>query len=221
MNTSIISKFPKKVKKMKDFDISSFVIGIAICLVIFGFTAIYIVTNPKEDVPMLKAEPIVTEQTTTYEIPKVLSGGHETVEVETVEEISEVAELPVEETKRPTLTDDEIVARVVHQEAKGESLIGQVAVAITVYNRCDFYGKTVESVVFEPDQFSYDPDVKPYDSCFRAVVIAKLIKDFAPDLFPKTMMWFAAGGYHTGEHCGKPFIQIGNHYFNYLPESEE
>ena len=217
MSQTILSHFPRKDNlKMKEPDWESLpIIAIAIAGII-GAVLIYNNIHKilvSDDLPEVHAQPIY--------IVEELSGGHETVEVETVEEISEVAELPVEETKRPTLTDDEIVARVVHQEAKGESLIGQVAVAITVYNRCDFYGKTVESVVFEPNQFSYDPDVKPYDSCFRAVVIAKLIKDFAPDLFPKTMMWFAAGDYHRGEHCGKPFIQIGNHYFNYLPESEE
>lgn len=211
MSNLIISKFPTKVKKMKNFDISNFVMGIAIGLVIVGLTAIYLVTNPKEDVPMLKAEPIVTEQTTTYEIPEVLSGGHETVEVTVAEE----------EEKKPILSDEEIMAKVVNAEAKGEKLLGQVLVAYTILNRVDYRGMTVEAVVKEPNQYSYDENIKPTDANYRAVFIAELIKDFIPDLLPDTMMWFANDGYHTDEHCGKPYIQVGGHYFNYLPESEE
>lgn len=162
-----------------------------------------------DDLPEVHAQPI--------SVKEELSGGHETIEVETPEE---VMERPIERPKKATLTDDEIIAIVVHKEARGESLLGQVAVAITILNRCDYYGKTVESVVFEPNQYSYDSEVKPNDSCFRAVIIARLIKDFIPDLFPKTMMWFQPGSYHTEDHCGEPYVQIGSHYFNYLPEGE-
>lgn len=187
---------------------------IAIAIIgIIGAVLIYNLLNKvvaTEELPELKAEPIG--------IIEELSGGHSEVEFQ---QVSEVSEIPMERPSKPILSDDEIMARVVHLEAKGESMIGKVAVVITILNRCDYYNKTVESVVFEPNQFSYDPDVKPYDSCYRAVIIAKLIKDFAPDLFPDTMMWFAAGDYHRGEHCGEPFIQIGNHYFNYLPEGEQ
>lgn len=216
MSTIILSHFPRKDKRMEEPNWESLPIVI---IAIAGIIAAVLIYNNIQSI--ITAEELPEVHATPIYIVEEPSGGHETVEVETVEEISEVAELPVEETKRPTLTDDEIVARVVHQEAKGERLLGQVAVAITVYNRCDYYNKTVESVVFEPNQFSYDPNVKPYDSCFRAVIIAKLIKDFIPDLFPKTMMWFQAGDYHRGNDCGKPYIQIGNHYFNWLPESEE
>lgn len=198
MNTSILSKFPKKVKKMKDFDISSFVMGIA-GLVIVGFTAIYIVTNPKEDVPMLKAEPIVTEQT-TYEIPEVLSGGHETVEVTVAEE----------EEKKPILSDEEIIAMVVHAEAQSEPMIGKVAVACVVYNRCDRYGLTVESVVNAKNQFAISD--KYTDEDLRAVEIARDNRD----LYPENMLYFRADDYHT---FGSNWLPIGNHYFSL--ESED
>lgn len=201
MNTSIISKFPKKVKKMKDFDISSFVIGIAICLVIFGFTAIYIVTNPKEDVPMLKAEPIVTEQT-TYEIPKVLSGGHETVEVTVAEE----------EEKKPILSDEEIIAMVVHAEAQSEPMIGKVAVACVVYNRCDRYGLTVESVVNAKNQFAIS------DSCTKEDLRAVEIARDNRDLYPENMLYFRAEDYHT---FGSNWLPIGNHYFSLESEGNK
>ena len=184
---------------MKDFNISSFVIGIAICLVIFGFTAIYIVTNPKEDVPMLKAEPIVTEQT-TYEIPEALSGGHETVEVTVAEE----------EEKKPILSDEEIIAMVVHAEAQSEPMIGKVAVACVVYNRCDRYGLTVESVVNAKNQFAISDSYTKED--LRAVEIARDNRD----LYPENMLYFRADDYHT---FGSNWLPIGNHYFSL--ESED
>jgi len=186
---------------MKDFNISNFVMGIA-GLVIVGFTAIYIVTNQKEDVPMLKAEPIVTEQTTTYEIPKVLSGGHETVEVTVAEE--------VKEEKKPILSDEEIIAMVVHAEAQSEPMIGKVAVACVVYNRCDRYGLTVESVVNAKNQFAISDSYTKED--LRAVEIARDNRD----LYPENMLYFRADDYHT---FGSNWLPIGNHYFSL--ESED
>ena len=214
MPTNIISNFPQKVnKRMNDREDLRFVVWIvALLLVVAGLSVLYISTRePKEDF-VLKSEPITTEQPTEQaEIVEELSGGHEKVEVQVAEP----------EPKKPILSDEDIMAKVVNAEAKGERLLGQVLVAYTILNRCDYYGKTVESIVKEPNQYTYNESIKPTDTNYRAVIIAELIKDFIPDLLPDTLMWFANDGYHKGDHCGEPYMQVGKHYFNYLPESED
>ena len=212
MPTTIISNFPQKVnKRMNDREDLRFVVWvIALLLVVGGLSIFYVSTKQTKEDFILKAEPITTEQPTDQvEIVEELSGGHEKVEVQ------------VSEPKKPILSDEDIMAQVVNAEAKGERLLGQVLVAYTILNRCDYYGKTVESIVKEPNQYAYDESIKPTDTNYRAVIIAELIKDFIPDLLPDTMMWFANDGYHKGDHCGEPYMQVGKNYFNYLPESEE
>lgn len=185
------------------FDWESLPIVFCIVLIVVLLTAFYsLVLHPTE-------EPL--PELNHYPIPEEI----------VVAEDPEVEEIPAQEEKEPILSDEEIIARVVYSESRGEKLLGQVAVAYTILNRCDYYGRTVESIVKEPNQYTYDETVKPSAENFRAVIIAELIKDFIPDLFPDTMMWFKRDDYHTDQHCGKPYIQIGKHYFNYLPESEE
>ena len=196
MLTTIISRFGG-IRKVKDFDLSDFICIIGLLAVSIGMAAIYVFILHPEDNPTLTSYPLKVKA----------------VEVREVEDIPEV--------KPPVLTDEEIMAKVVNAEAKGERLLGQVLVAYTILNRCDYYGKTVELIVKEPNQYSYDESIKPTDTNYRAVIIAELIKDFIPDLLPDTLMWFANDGYHKGDHCGEPYIQVGKHYFNYLPESEE
>lgn len=53
--------------------------------------------------------------------------------------------------------DLELIARVVAAEARGESMEGQMAVAQTIYDRADLWGKTPEEIVLAPSQFA-----KPY-----------------------------------------------------------
>lgn len=57
-----------------------------------------------------------------------------------------------------TLTREEFIllARLIHAEARGESLLGQVAVGAVVFNRLQDprYPKTITKVIFETDQFS-------------------------------------------------------------------
>ena len=213
MSQTILSHFPRKDNlKMKEPDWESLPI---IAIAIAGIIGAVLVYNnihkiiASDELPEVHAQPIY--------IVEELSGGHETVEVETAEKVSEEIETPIE--KKPILSDEEIAAKVVHAEAKGEKLLGQVLVAYTILNRCDYYGETVETVVKKPGQYSYDENIRPNPSCYRAVIIAEFIKDFIPDLLPDTLMWFANDGYH--EDCGEPYIQVGRHYFNYLPEREE
>lgn len=194
---------------MKDFNIGDLVAFFLLVLVVVGSVCFYaFVLQPIDETYSLEATPI--------EVKDAPGDLPEEIPADVIQEVEQK-----EEHKEPVLSDEEIIARVVYSESRGEKLIGQVFVAYTILNRRDYYGRTVESIVKEPNQYSYDESIKPTDTNYRAVIIAELIRDFLPDLLPDTMMWFANGGYHEGDDCGKPYIQVGNHYFNYLPESEE
>ena len=140
---------------------------------------------------------------------------------ETLERI-ETSSKPTEviEVKEATPTDEELIARVVMAEAEGEEMIGKVAVAMTVLNRCDYYGLTVETVVFAElngvKQYSVSDTYN--DECMKAVEIAQANRE----LFPSTMMWFKTDEYHDFKN-GNPqdYMLIGKHYFSYLEVKNE
>lgn len=139
---------------------------------------------------------------------------------ETLERI-ETSSKPAEviEVKEATPTDEELIARVVMAEAEGEEMVGKVAVAMTILNRCDYYGLTVETVVYaKPNgvkQYSISDTYN--DECMRAVEIAQENRE----LFPSTMMWFKTDGYHDFKN-GNPqdYMPIGKHYFSWLNKEE-
>ena len=182
---------------MRDPDWESLPI-IAIAIIgIIGAVLIYNLLNEvvaTEELPELRSEPIG--------IIEELSGGHNDVVVDPVEE---VAELPTERPSKIIYSDDELIAMVVHAEAGGEKLIGRVAVAAVVLNRCDYYGLTVESVVYAKNQFAISDSYTDED--LRAVEIAQKNRD----LFDSRMLYFRNKHYHT---FGEPYVVIGNHYFS-------
>lgn len=67
-----------------------------------------------------------------------------------VDEMSHILSLTVEER--------DLVERVVAAEARGENFEGQMAVAQVIRDRCRLWNKSVEEVIFEPNQFA-----APYD----------------------------------------------------------
>ena len=190
---------PQKGEKMKDS--KSDIIEYSIFVLIFTLIAVFaIITYNKlypveEELEDLKAEPIREE---TYE--------------ELIQEDVVVIVDQAPEVKEPILTDSELIAMVVHAEAGNQPMIGRVAVASVVLNRCDYWGLTVESVVYAKNQFVIANSYTESD--MRAVEIAQNSRD----LFPETMLYFRNKHYHK---FGIPFMQIGNHYFSLAEESEE
>lgn len=210
MSNLIVSNFPLKVKKMNEFNVSDLLLGVLLGAIIIGLGLFYMMTHPtKQEELTLNAEPIV-EQTEVEEIPEIpeeLTGGHEIVEV-----VSETAELPKDRpSKKPILSDEELEAMVVHAEAGAEEMIGKVAVVAVILNRCDAWGMTPESVIYQKDQFAIADSYTEED--MRAVEIAQKVRD----LFPSNMLYFRNQHYHT---FGTPYMTIGGHFFS-LEESEE
>lgn len=195
MPTTIISNFPQKVnKRMNDREDLRFVVWlIALLLVVAGLSIFYVSTKQAKEDFILKAEPI--KQVTAAEI---------------VEEVTEAEE---EEPKAPILSDQELIAMVVMSEAGNQDMLGKVAVASVVLNRCDYFGLTVESVVKAKRQFSFPYYGTVSEDCYRAVEIAEQSRD----LFPTTMLYFRNTKYHD---FGIPYEKIGDHFFS-LIESED
>lgn len=176
----IISNFPKNDK---DEDLRLLILIIS--FIALGILAVIGVisagTESRAEVPEIVAEPIPVE--------------------EVKEEPAEVPEEPVR------MTDDEIIAMVVMAEAGNQELLGKVAVATTILNRCDAWGKTVEEVINMPNQYTFPYYGTVSEECFRAVEIARENRD----LFDSKMLYFRAYKYHS---FGEPYIVIGSHYFS-------
>lgn len=174
--------------KKNDVDIGLVILGAVIGIIIVALTLAYIRFNAEahEEIPTLNAKPIVMRQ------------------IEVIEKTGSVPDAP--EIKEPVLSDEDIMAIVAECEAGNQELIGKVAVISTILNRCDYYGETVETVVYKPNQYAFDKEVVPSEESYLAVKIALRERD----LFPDTMMWFLPSGY---PNYGKPYMKIQDHYF--------
>lgn len=135
------------------------------------------------------------------------------IEVEENEEIREVEE-EVQKVKEPVLTDEEILAMIAMSEAGNQDMLGKVAVIATVLNRCDMWGLTVETVVKQPNQYSFPYYGTVSDECYRAVEIATENRD----LFPSDMIYFRNTNYHD---FGVPYNKFGDHYFSLEEEKQQ
>ena len=109
------------------------------------------------------------------------------------------------------ITDEEynLLLRVCMSECGGkygEPLEGKIAVVETILNRSEIYGKTIEEVVYEPNQYSVADNGEPDETVREAVDIA-----LSSNTYPDEMIYFRSGYYHS---FGTPYRQIGNHYFS-------
>ena len=104
------------------------------------------------------------------------------------------------------VAEDFLVARAVQAEAGGEALVGMVAVATTIFNRAESYDMDIVEVI----KVGYcTPSTYASAEAMGAVRIARANRD----LFPRNMMYFKTGGYHTFDHA-EDYVVIGHHYFS-------
>ena len=130
------------------------------------------------------------------------------------EEIIETIDITEEQTEDICsyyVTDEEynLLLRVCMSECGGkygEPLEGKIAVVETILNRSEIYGKTIEEVVYEPNQYSVADNGEPDETVREAVDIA-----LSSNTYPDEMIYFRSGYYHS---FGEPYKQIGNHYFS-------
>ena len=130
------------------------------------------------------------------------------------EEQIETIDITEEQTENEysyCVTDEEynLLLRVCMSECGGkygEPLEGKIAVVETILNRSEIYGKSIEEVIYEPNQYSVSDNGEPDETVREAVDIA-----LSSNTYPDDMIYFRAGYYHN---FGTPYRQIGNHYFS-------
>lgn len=130
-------------------------------------------------------------------------------------ELASGIEIQIEETEE-IITEHEynLLLRVCMSECGGkygEPLEGKIAVVETILNRSEIYGKSIEEVIYEPNQYSLADNGEPDETVQHAVDIA-----LRENIYPDDMIYFRTMNYHN---FGEPYQQIGNHYFS-LKESE-
>lgn len=159
---------------------------------------------------------IPSEEPVTSIIESAESTSPETVYVETTSAATEttkpettvtsetaVPETIVVETSPPRAdsrdADIEMIARIVHAEARADSEAGQRAVACVILNRVEsgYFPDTVYDVVFESGQFSTAGGVKYYsgipENCYRSAVA---VYDGLREL-PRNALFFKSDSCHA------------------------
>lgn len=182
LSNHIVSLFPQNSKESTSTqDLIEAAFGFLALLAVIAFVGIITLLrdlNNTEELPEVTAYPIVKE---------------------------EVKTITAETKLEPVVDDDYLIASIVMAEAEGEEMVGKVAVASVILNRCENWNKTVSEVIGEPNQFAKGKE--PNLDCLRAVEIAKDVRD----LYPSDMLYFRNAHYHE---FGCPFLVIGHHYFS-------
>ena len=138
--------------------------------------------------------------------------------IESIETVGHAKDINIvfagnEETK-VTPEEYNLLLRVCMSECGGkygEPLDGKIAVVETILNRSEIYGKTIEEIIYEPNQYSTADNGEPDETVEQAVDIA-----LRENIYPDDMIYFRSGNYHS---FGTPYQKIGNHYFS-LKESD-
>jgi N-acetylmuramoyl-L-alanine amidase len=125
----------------------------------------------------------------------------------------------------------ELLARLIYWEARGESFMGQVAVATVVLNRLDDprYPNTIDKIVKQPYQFTgfpewlkSEPDWQPrtsrrkriYLQCRAAALMALEAHKQKLNLLPNICHYFNPTlAWPSWAHKAKRRVLIGNHLF--------
>lgn len=120
-----------------------------------------------------------------------------------------------------TLSDREILARLVFLEANTESLECQKAIASVVINRVHsgYWGNTINSVVYASGQFTTASNIHcttPTATNYEAVdyVLTNGVT------LPSYVLYFRAG-YHFSWNWYVPYMAMDNTYFGYMAKDKK
>ena len=113
-----------------------------------------------------------------------------------------------------TLEQEDLLAKVIWAEARGESAEGQQAVAEVVLNRLksDRFPNTLHDVIYGEGQFRTVPflkDAEPSQAQYEAIEKAL----YGPNILPESVYYFA-----TFQTTEKVWGEIGGHIFCYADE---
>ena len=127
-------------------------------------------------------------------------------------------------------SDEILMARLIWGEARGESVRGKLAVALTVIHRVakpSWWGSTIREVILKPVQYScfnenninYKPMLDPvihssarlWQDCVECAIL--VIKGEVNDLIGGSTHYHAVGTTPSWAIDRQPFIRIGKHVF--------
>lgn len=130
----------------------------------------------------------------------------------TKHEENKVEEKPVENIKR--LTDDEVnlISRVVMAEAEDEPYEGKIYVVDTILNRVDskHFPNNVHDVIYQRSQFTSMWNGR-YNRCQSNSKLNDMINEEYTNRKDSDIVFFTAD--HYGEY-GRHAFKVGNHYFS-------
>ena len=179
-------------KNIKSDMLFTFLVALVTCSIIFLGYALKVIIDTSD------LEPTVDKVLYVYSEPEVVS------EVRTETEIVTIEVPPRAETELSD-ADMEELARVVHNEAGNQDMIGRRLVADVVLNRVDslIFPNTVQDVIRQDDQFKYGGTYT--DDDMEAVRLE------CQERLDHDVLYFRTGSYHR---TGQKLFQHGDHYFS-------
>lgn len=125
----------------------------------------------------------------------------------------EIPTYSLEITDSISLSEFDMISKIVMAEAENQDWEVQYIVAQVVLNRLenDLFPNTIKGVIFQPYQFSpikngrYDK-VEPNDSVMEAVQAAIEVREL-----PEDVLYFTSNGYLKGT---EPYKKVGDMYFS-------
>lgn len=198
MSKTILSNSPEENKEepKKQYYIA-IIAFMVVCFIAFLVLAWKVLTIPDE-MDELIGEPIPKQ----IEQPKTDSAPDELIYAKR-DEVKVV---------RVTPSEDDVLAAVAMSEAGNQDVLGMAFVVMTVLNRCDYYGLSVDEVVYAPNQYAFPYYGAVSHDAYRAVDLAREYRDSFENI-----MWFRTGTFHD---IGEPAFKWGDHYFSKMEEEE-
>lgn len=195
---NILSNFPEEDKNERNIRGYIPVIAFAAACLLAMLALFWRVCQIPDELESLElmGEPIKTEAIETKTVPEDLI----------VDRIEEPAK-----TIRVAMTDDDALAAVAMSEAGNQGVLGMAFVVMTVLNRCDYYGLTVDEVLYASNQYAYPYYGEVSRDAYRAVELAREYRDSFDNI-----MWFRTGTFHN---IGEPAFKWGDHYFSKAKEN--
>lgn len=128
----------------------------------------------------------------------------------------EYIEIDESEVKYIDLTEDEInmLAKLIYLEAGTESNECKKAVGSAVLNRVTTSGKSLRSIIYEPNQFTPAHKIETTDVCSEYVDIVKELIKYGPTI-PEYVTFFRSDHYFEWGNRYSMYKQIDNTYFSY------
>ena len=116
--------------------------------------------------------------------------------------------------KEPPMRDEELLARIVYLEARGEPDEGQQAVVQVILNRLDngYWGDSFSEVIYAPGQFNPARSIKSTKPTPKEYRNVQAVLQAEEPILPPWVMYFQARR-HRESKTYLPYAIIGAHYF--------